>query len=322
MKIAIVGAGAIGCLFGACLQASGHSVILVNNNPLAVTAIRKNGVSVREPSGKIIRTRPKVELHLKSDDGPDLVLLTVKSYDTEAAGRSLEKVQGISDVLSIQNGLGNFETLSRFLPAQSILAGITTEAAFQAGYGEVLHTGKGVTRIGEFTGGPTKRCREIGHLIRSVGLDINISGNVEGVIWSKAIVNSAINPVTAIARVLNGEITRNSNLLEVALEVLKEGMKVASSRGVVPIPSPVSFFNNIVSISRKNQSSMLQDIENGKRTEIRELNGSISSAGRNEGIDTPYTSALGELVLGLETSTRRSKLGLGAIIRECRLGAK
>lgn len=305
MKIALVGAGAIGCLFGALLQASEHSVILVNNNPLAVTAMRKNGVRVREPSGKIIRTRPKVELCLKSEDGPDLVLLTVKSYDTEVAGRSLQKVQGINEVLSIQNGLGNFETLSRFFPPESILAGTTTEAAFQAGYGRVFHTGKGVTQIGEFRGRPTKRCREISDIIRSAGFDIKISGNMEGVIWSKAIVNSAINPITAIARVSNGEIVRNSNLLEVAREVLKEGIKVASSRGVVPTPSPISFFKNVVSISKKNQSSMLQDIVNGKRTEIRELNGSISSAGRNKGVDTPYTSALGELVWSLETSSHR-----------------
>lgn len=300
MKIAIVGAGAIGCLFGAHLEASGHNVLLVNNNPLAVAAISRYGVRVREFSGKVIRTRPKAKTVLTNTDRPDLVLLTVKSYDTKTASRDLGKTHGINRVLSIQNGLGNVETLSRFLPEKSILAGTTTEASHLIDYGRVVHTGKGVTRIGEFNGRPTKRCREVRDVIRRAGFDTKISVNIEGAIWSKAIVNSAINPITAIAHVLNGEIVRNAHFRELAIEVLKEGGEVASAKGIIPTPSPISLFKHVVAASRKNWSSMLQDLQKGKGTEIRELDGWISAAGKSAGMKTPYTSALAELVFGLE----------------------
>lgn len=309
MKIAIVGAGAIGCLFGARLEQSGHSVLLVNNDPLAVAAMSKNGVRVRELSGKEIRTRPKVKTSLKIRDSPDLVLLTVKSYDTETASRDLRKSHSVNEILSIQNGLGNIETLSRFLPAQSILAGTTTEASLLTDYGQVVHTGRGVTRIGELKGRPTKRCREIRDVIRRAGFDIRMSLNIEGVIWSKAIVNSAINPITAIAHVLNGEVAHNFYFRELGLEVLKEGRKVASALGVTPTPNPISLFRQVIDLSKENMSSMLQDIEKRKRTEIQKLNGWISSAGKAAGIETPYTSALSRLVLGLEESNQLQRSG-------------
>jgi len=234
-------------------------------------------------------------------DDADLVLLTVKAYDTEAAARSLPKsIRSNIPVLSLQNGLGNIETLRRYLPAEALLAGTTTEAALQTGPGQVTHTGKGMTWIGELGRETSKHCGVIKNAFRKAGFRTQASRNIEGVVWSKAIVNSAINPITALARVPNGELLRIPHLRTISNETVSEGSAVARAHGVSLSPDPSSMLPQVLASTKKNRSSMLQDIEAGKRTEIRQLNGWIDSLARKLGVDAPYNRMLTELVLGLE----------------------
>ena len=296
-----MGAGAIGCLFGIRLHNSGHSVILVHHNNRTIASIRKRGVGLRELSGTNIRAHIEVKRSLSKKDDPDLVLLTVKAYDTEAAARPLRKsIRSNGPVLSLQNGLGNIETLRRYLPAESPLAGTTTEAALQTGPGQVAHTGKGMTWIGELGRETSKRCGMIKNVFRRAGFKTQASENIEGVIWSKAIVNSAINPIAALARVPNGELLRIPHLRAISNETVSEGSAVARAHGISLSPDPRSMLPQVLASTKKNRSSMLQDIEAGKRTEIRQLNGWIDSLARKLGVDAPYNRILTELVLGLE----------------------
>src|SRR5690349_11013497 len=162
MRIAILGAGAIGCLFGIRLHESGQNVLLVNHNPRTVTTIRRRGVALTEISGKTVKARIKASRTLEYAYHPDLVLVTVKAYDTDNVARQLQKtIDEGTLILSLQNGLGNIETLCRYLPRHSVLAGTTTEGALTMGPGTVAHAGKGATYIGEFSGNLTKRVRMI-----------------------------------------------------------------------------------------------------------------------------------------------------------------
>ena len=305
MRIAIIGAGAIGCLFGILLHRSGQSVLLVHHRKGTVGYIKERGLTLRRHSGKTVRARVKVKQSLSEQDSPDLVMLTVKAYDTEPAAEQLKTVlSGGVPVLSLQNGFGNIETISRFLPKHAAIGGTTTEGALLRKPGDVVHTGKGTTWLGEVDGCLTGRLDAIKSVLRDAGFRTELSRNILGVIWSKAIVNSAINPITAIARVSNGELLKNSSLLDAALRILGEGVAVANARRVTLALSPFPLLFRVLNSARTNKSSMLRDIESGRTTEIRQLNGWIAAHGKRSGVDTPYNSLVTHLVLGVEEALK------------------
>jgi 2-dehydropantoate 2-reductase len=203
-------------------------------------------------------------------------------------------------VLSLQNGLGNVEELARKLGADSIIAGTTTEGAMTIGPGEVVHTGRGMTWVGEMNGKVSGRCLAIERAFRKAGFSTIISNNIKGVLWAKAIVNSAINPISAIAHVRNGDVRRIPELRGIASKAVDEGRAVARASGILVKPSPKSLLARVLAQTPRNKSSMLQDIEAGRKTEIRQLNGSISRLGSLVGVSTPFNDLLTKLVLALE----------------------
>jgi len=145
----------------------------------------------------------------------------------------------------------------------------------------------------------------IREVFRKAGFRTVASKNIEGVIWSKAIMNSAINPITALLRVPNGELLRIPYLRSIANAVVHEGTAVARAHGVSLNPAPRSMLLQVLALTRSNRSSMLQDVEAGKRTEVRQLNGRIASLAGRLGVDAPYNRLLSKLVLGLETYRSR-----------------
>ncbi len=301
MRIAVVGAGAIGCLFGGRLHWTGQTVLLIHHRKSEAASIEKNGVRIQQPSGKVVRVHIQTRTRLSRCDKPDLVLVTVKAYDSKAVA-SLLKNSGVRNVpvLSLQNGLGNVEELARQLGSDSIIAGTTTEGAMTIGPGEVIHTGHGMTWVGEMNGRLSDRCLAIKRTFRKAGFSTIISDNIKGVLWAKAIVNSSINPISAITRVKNGDVTKIPELREIASKVIDEGTAVAHANGIPLIPNPKSLLAKTLALTRRNKSSMLQDIEARRKTEIRQLNGSISRLGSLAGVRTPFNDLLTKLVLALE----------------------
>ena len=280
---------------------AGQNVLLVHHRRSVAASIQKKGVSIREPSGKIVRSHINVRARLSRDDRPELVLVTVKAYDTEEVGSLLMKSVGRNvPVLTLQNGLGNVEALERHLGSDAIISGITTEAALSAGPGRVIHTGSGTTWLGEVNGEITRRCLVIGRMLRSAGFATVVTDNVKGVIWSKAVVNSAINPISAITRLRNGDLFKSPELREVAFEVVNEGSGVARANGILLKPSPKRLLAKVLALTSNNKSSMLQDLEAGRKTEIGQMNGYISRLGNRLGIGTPLNDLLTKLVLFLE----------------------
>ena len=303
MRIAVVGAGAIGCLFGSRLHKAGQSVLLIHHDRRIAASIEKKGVRLRELSGKVVRAHIETKSRLSTHDSPELVLVTVKAYDTEEVASILKKsVAPKMRVLSLQNGLGNVENLQRHLGSDSIIAGTTTEGALTTGPGEVVHTGSGMTWVGEMNGTVSERSLIIEMAFRRAGFSTIISKSIQGVLWTKAIVNSAINPISALTRVRNGDLQKIPQLREVASKVIDEGSAVAQANGILLKPSPKSLLEKILVSTPTNKSSMLQDIEARRKTEIRQLNGMISRLGSVVGLSTPFNDLLTKLVLGLETS--------------------
>jgi len=303
LRIAVVGAGAIGCLFGGRLQRAGQSVLLIHHTRSVAAAIEKKGIRIREPSRKVVRARITTRTRLSKYDKPELVLITVKAYDTEGVASLLMKSSMHNvPVLSLQNGLGNVETLETRLGSDSIIAGTTTEAALTTGPGSVIHTGSGTTWVGEVNGRQSERCLAIKRAFRRAGFSTLISDNINGVLWAKAIVNSAINPISAIARVKNGDVLKTPQLREIASKVIDEGTAVAYANGIALRPAPRQMFEKVLAMTSRNKSSMLQDIEAGRKTEIIQLNGSITRLGSQAGVSTPFNYLLTMLVLYLGRS--------------------
>lgn len=287
------------------MQRAGQTVLLIHHRRNVAASIQEKGVRIREFSGKAFHVHIQTKTRLSRLDKPDLVLVTVKAYDSEAVASLLKKsVTRSVPVLSLQNGLGNVEELTRRLGAGSTIAGTTTEGAMTTGPGAVIHTGRGMTWLGEMNGKLSDRCLTIQSAFRKAGFNSIISNNIGGVLWAKAIVNSAINPITALTRVRNGDVSQIPELREIAAETIAEGMAVAQANGIRLNPSPKSLLAKVLALTPRNKSSMLQDIESGRKTEIMQLNGSISRQGGFVGMSTPFNNLLTNLVRGLEGPQR------------------
>lgn len=285
---------------------TGQTILLIHHKRRVATSIQEKGVRIRELSGKVVRVQIQTKTKLSRRDKPDLVLVTVKAYDSDRVASHLDKsLTRNVPVLSLQNGLGNIEELTHRLGADSTIAGTTTEGAMTTEAGAVTHTGRGTTWLGEINGKLTNRCLTIQKAFRKAGFTTIISNNIKGVLWAKAIVNSSINSITAITRVRNGDVRKISELREVASKVVDEGVAVARAHGILLKPSPKSLLAKTLTLTSRNRSSMLQDIESGRETEIRQLNGSISSQGRLVGVRTPFNDLLTKLVLALEGVHRK-----------------
>ena len=248
----------------------------------------------------------RVKPSLSKNDNLDLILLTVKAYDTEVAARTMGRMTDRKvPILTLQNGLGNVETLQRHVPSRVILAGTTVQSALTRAPGDIVHTGTGTTWIGELDHKITRRSLAIAEVFERAGFKTEVSNNIEAIIWSKAIVNSAVNPISALAHVPNGELIRRPQLNEAVNLVVAEGSAIAKSNGLHPRPNPKILLDKVLRSASKNRSSMLQDLEAGRETEIHQINGWISRTARRLGVPSPFNDILARLIIGQKSSRTR-----------------
>lgn len=287
MKIQIMGAGALGCLYGYLLQKKYDVLFVARGKQLE--ALRK-GLKVTG----LLEDFVDVDVVGKPCDA-DLTLVTVKSYDTEGVAKILSKV-GCGIVLSLQNGIGNEEILMRYL--ERVLSGVTTYASNLVDYGWIEFTGVGYTFVGDVSG---KICDDVSTVVdvmKSCGINAVAVEDIVKRKWIKTVINSVINPITTILRVRNGAIIEIEEVWDLALKVLREGELVLNSMGFnVKLEEDLK---EVLMKTANNRSSMLQDIERGRRTEIDFINGAIVRKASEIGIDVPYNRVLMSIVKALE----------------------
>jgi 2-dehydropantoate 2-reductase len=295
----VMGAGSIGSLFGAHLAEAGNDVVLVGRKE-HVQAIRRNGLEIQ---GKDVVTRI-VKLSsvtsTKQVKGPfDLILLTVKAYDTiKAVLEVQELIDDKTAVLCLQNGLGIEEIVSKTV--KNPMRGVTMHASLLLEPGIISHTGFGDTFIGERDGLITKRAKTISDTLSKAGLNTKITGNIDNVVWTKTLINSAINPVGALTGLKNGELLQVPALEKLMTRTIEEGASVADKIGVSLNENLVSLTFKTAKLTSDNKNSMLQDILRKKRTEIDFINGAISEYGRKNQVPTPVNDVLTDLIKALE----------------------
>ena len=296
MKIVIFGAGAIGSFFGGLLSKK-NDVTLISRKP-HVDAIKKDGLRI---SGKTNETL-KINAVTNVSFTPDLLIITVKSYDTETAIKQASKIIGKNTVvLSLQNGLGNIENISKYVNSKNIIAGTTSHGVIFSKPGVINHTGYGDTLLGELDGKKTERIKQIVKLFNNVKIKTNISSNIFKEIWIKAIVNSSINPLTVIFQCKNGYLLKNPILEKLVERVCFESTNIAKSKGIdVSYNDIILKTKKIIRNTSENYSSMYQSFNKSGKTEIDSINGKLVEIGNKHKISALINECLFYTVNNLE----------------------
>jgi len=302
MHILILGAGAMGSLLGARLSQTECRVTLLSTNRAHMDAIRQRGLTVEELDGTLRQYNlPSFHDHRAIREPADLVMITVKTYDTQEAVTSTQACCHASTLfLTLQNGIGNWERISALVGKQSVLAGITAQGCTLVEPGRVRHGGNGPTHIGEFQGPATERVLSVVELFRKAQLETHASDQVQQLVWEKLLVNVGINAITALTGIRNGMVAKQESGREVCKAAVEEAMRVARARGFTVRDDMVERVLSVARATAVNRSSMGQDVDRRQQTEIDAINGAVVRFAEEASIAVPVNRALTQLVKLLE----------------------
>jgi 2-dehydropantoate 2-reductase len=293
MRIAVMGAGAVGCYYGGMLAREGHPVTLIGR-PQHVEAVQRDGLYLDAQSFQV-----HVPMGANTDTagvaGAKLVLFCVKSTDTEAAAQAMAPhLEPDAVVISLQNGVDNAERLQAALQ-QEVIPAVVYVATEMAGPGHVKHHGRGDLVIGT-----SASSQEIAELFTTAGVPVQISENVIGELWAKLIVNCAYNALSAISRLPYGRVVQGEGVPAVMADVVGECLAVAQAAGVTVPGDLQQSVPRLASAMPAQFSSTAQDLMRGKPSEIDHLNGYLVRQGELLGVATPVNRVLHSLVKLLE----------------------
>ena len=293
-KVAVMGAGAVGCYFGGMLARAGHEVVLIAR-PQHVEAIARDCLRLQTTTFDE-RVRLAASSEPGAVQGAKLVLFCVKSLDTEAAGALLRPhLAPDALVLTLQNGVDNAERLRTVLTGTAVAAAVVYVATEMAGPGHVRHHGRG-----ELVIEPSSASEAVAQALIAAGVPTEISHNVRGELWAKLILNCAYNAVSAIAQLPYGKTVRGEGIKDVMRDVVAECLAVAQADGVQVAGDVHASVATLAGSMPSQYSSTAQDLARGKHSEIDYLNGLIVQRGEALGIATPANRVLWALVKLLE----------------------
>jgi len=303
MKIVIVGPGAMGCLFAAFLSKSKEEIWLLDKNKERAKKINQGGISIEGISGNW-QAQAKTTAEAGEIGSADLIIISVKSYDTKEAIVSAKSlINGNTKILTLQNGIGNIEIIAEVAGSERVIGGATNLGATLLDAGKVRHAGRGETVIGRIDGKIPVEMRSIREIFNKAGMETRISRDIKGLLWSKLIINVGINALTAITRLNNGRLVEFEGTRKILREAVTEATKIAKRKRIKLIyDDPLAKVEAVCEATSANVSSMLQDVLRKKRTEIDFINGVIVRLGQESGIPTPVNSTLVDLVKTIETS--------------------
>jgi 2-dehydropantoate 2-reductase len=303
MKVVVIGgAGAMGSVIGGRLAEGGVDVRLLDVSEEAVEAINTRGLQITNKAGETRTIRVRAETDPAQVGPVDLVLVFVKCYHTESAVRSAAPILGDNTiVLSLQNGWGNAPRIARIVGEERVLAGVTYHSATVLGPGQVQHAGQGMTFIGELDGRQSDRLKWVVDTFNGAGIETTPSDNILLTIWSKLALNVCTLPTSALLRFYAGQPIQHEGTLALMRALLQETVTVANAQGItLDFEERWANITGLLERATGAKASMLQDVENRRRTEIDVINGAIVEAGRRLNIPTPYNETMVWLVKALE----------------------
>ena len=300
MQVAVVGAGAVGCYYGGLLLRAGHDVTFIGRQP-HVDTINAHGLLLDTKTFKG-HLPAKAATDATALASPDLVLVCVKSADTEQAGRSLVgHLQPEASVLSLQNGVDNAERLHA-VTGHAVIPAVVYVGSEMAGPGHIRHHGGGDLAIGA-----SAASQALAQTLQAAGIHTTISENIEVTLWSKLVINCAFNALSAVADISYGPMLEVEGAKDVVTRAVQEAIAVAGACGVALPDELLANILNIPTMMPQQKSSTAQDLARGKPSEIDFLNGHVVRKGAELGVPTPTNHALQVMVKLAERSRAMSR---------------
>lgn len=292
-SILLVGTGALATLFAARLSEAGHSVSMLGTWKDGLSALQKDGARIIDSNGN----EKNYQVH--ATDNPNEVkdskyaLVLVKAWQTERAAKQLK--ESLADdglAVTLQNGIGNKETLQNALGVGRVSLGITTTGATLLAPGLVKVGGEGIISLEQ-----NQASLKLEAMLKSAKFNLQMVDDAQSLVWGKLVINAAINPLTALLQVSNGELLSHPKARKMMGALAEETAEVAEAEHVhLPFENPVSAAEDVARKTAKNKSSMFQDVLRGAPTEIDAICGAIMKRGQKHGIKTPYNKACWTMV--------------------------
>jgi len=298
MRIGIIGAGALGTLFGYRL-AHGNDVAMLEMRPDVVAAIREAGLGLAE-----LATRRSVTISSSARDlfASQVLFVFVRATDTMRALRPfVNELDPSCVIVSLQNGVSNEDAVKASLGSNvALVIGATTESAHSLAPGTAAPVGTGTTIVGP-AGAAPEVCARIARLLTDAGMTASVAYDIRPHLWGKLIANAAINPVAALLDRPNGVVLADANAGDLARSLAQEAAAVARAmRIALPFNDPWIYVRSIVEQAPDLRNSMLFDLQQGVKTENDHINGAVVTAGRRAGVPTPYNDAMFRLIRARE----------------------
>jgi 2-dehydropantoate 2-reductase len=301
--IGVLGAGAMGSLFAGLLALAGFPVVLIGRPSPHLRAIESSGLTLETPTGH--RRSVALQIATSTNGIPPIsaLIVLVKSWATaDAVAAICDAIPRDALILTLQNGLGNREAILTACEPHDpalVISGITSEAALIPAPGVVIHTGHGSTAIGLPRGAGIEFAADLGIALANAGLPARLAPAIEQDIWRKLAINAGINGVTALSGVVNGEVASDAGLLTIALRAGAEVAAVARAQDI-DIGEVDTAIIEVARATGRNRSSMLRDLETGRRTEADAIYGAVSRIAAEHRVEVPVCDTLGALVSARE----------------------
>lgn len=301
MKIAVVGAGAMGSIFGACFVRGGHDAVLVDVAPGLIERINADGVTIVRDGEETV-TRVPATSDTESVGQVDAVAFCVKCYQTKSAVELARPLVGPDTVVaSLQNGWGNGDVLAEAFPEEQVVVGVTYNSGTVLDVAKVAHPGVGPTTLGSFADGTTEGAERLAGALSDGGLEALVASPVRPEIWKKLILNAASLPAAALTGMTAGAMGNSEDMCALMGATAAEAVVVARALGFdIDEQERIDTILGVSKRAGSTKASMLQDVEGGRRTEIDVINGAVVRAADEVGVPVPINRAFVQLIHGWE----------------------
>ena len=302
MKIAVVGAGAMGSIFGARFTQAGHDTVLVDVAAPLVEKINADGVTIVRGEEETV-TRVPATSDPASVGPVDVVVFCVKCYHTPSAAELARPLVGPETVVaSLQNGWGNGDVLAGIYPAEQVTVGVTYNSGLVQGLARVVHPAEQPTLVGSFSDGPGDGPARLAQALSDAGLEATVVSPVRPEIWKKLILNAATLPTAALTGMHAGALTACEETHALVTDTAREAVSVAQALGYdIDAQERVDAIHALLEKAGPSKASMLQDFEAGRRTEIDVINGAVVRAADENDVPVPINRGFVALVKGWES---------------------
>jgi len=306
MRYCVIGAGAMGGLYGLSLAARGHDVDFLDVDDAHVAAINNHGFRLSGITGDITRrVRASTEPYDFAGSA-EIVLFhphTLGTREAAASAKTVLKPEGWA--ITLQNGIGNVEALEEVLGVGRVVGGISYHSAALAGPGHAVHTNAGKTYLGELGGGGSARVDTLAGAMCEAGLKPEVVHDIMSVIWTKFVHNCGVNALCAVSGLRAGDVARTEAMAELQGHILEEIMAVVAAKGIkLSLDDPTGFIKRHTYL-KYNKPSMQQHMECARWTEVDSLNGALVCEAEALGVPVPYNRALTLMVKGREAAVQR-----------------